>query len=108
MTRFQQVLEEILELHDRKQQDYGADNDPFANVRASTEWGVPAWVGALIRATDKVRRLQTYARRGTLANEGVDDSFRDLAVYALIGLILWEEDQKTVEQDVAQMTETLL
>jgi hypothetical protein len=93
-TRFQEILAEIDSLHLRKQQDYGADHDPFANVRASTEWGVPAWVGALIRATDKIRRLQTYARRGTLANEGVEDSFRDLAVYALIGLILWEEGQQ--------------
>lgn len=91
-SRFQELLAEIDALHTKKQADYGADNDPFANVRASTEWGVPAWVGALIRATDKVRRLQTYAKRGTLANEGVEDSFKDLAVYALIGLVLWEEE----------------
>lgn len=88
---FHAILRSLGQLHDRKQQDYGRDDDPFANVRASSEWGIPGWVGALIRATDKVRRLQTYARRGSLANEGVLDAFDDLAVYAVIGRVLFEE-----------------
>lgn len=89
--RFHSILRSLGALHDRKQRDYGRDDDPFANVRASSEWGVPEWVGAMVRATDKVRRLQTYARRGTLANEGVIDAFDDLAVYAIIGRVLFEE-----------------
>ncbi|KKL13159.1 hypothetical protein LCGC14_2528550 [marine sediment metagenome] len=68
--------------------------DPFANVRGSEEWGVEPWVGALIRATDKIRRLQKFARVGKLANEAVEDSFRDLAVYAIIALVLYEEPQE--------------
>lgn len=92
-ARFHALLKEIGELHDKKQQDYGRDDDPFANVRASADWGVPAWVGALIRGTDKVKRLQKAARGGTLANEGVEDSMMDLAVYALIALILYREGQ---------------
>ena len=91
--RFHRILRELGELHDKKQADYGADDDPFANVRASEEWGLPAWVGAMVRANDKVRRLQTYAKKGTLANEGVKDSFLDLAVYAIIGYILFEEQE---------------
>lgn len=90
--RFHAILRSLGMLHDRKQQDYGRDDDPFANVRASSEWGIDGWVGAMIRATDKVRRLQTYARRGSLANEGVVDAFDDLAVYAVIGRVLFEED----------------
>jgi hypothetical protein len=90
--RFHEVLKELGELHDRKQTDYGRAGDPFANVRGTTEWGIPAWVGAMVRGTDKVKRLQQYARTGTLANEGVEDSFRDLAVYSIIALCLWEED----------------
>jgi hypothetical protein len=91
--RFHQILDELGALHDQKQQDYGTDEDPFANVRAATDYGIPAWVGAAIRMNDKMRRLQAFARNGTLANEGVEDSFKDLAVYAIIGLILFEEDQ---------------
>lgn len=89
--RFHELLAEIGMLHDQKQADYGRKHDPFANVRASEEWGVEAWVGAMIRATDKLRRLQTFAQIGTLANEGVADSLKDLAVYSLIALVLFED-----------------
>ncbi len=91
-ARFHQLLEGLAELHDMKQQDYGLDNDPFANVRATTAWGMPAWVGSMVRATDKVKRLQTFASTGHLANEGVVDAFADLAVYATIARVLYEED----------------
>lgn len=94
--RFHDLLKEIGELHDRKQEDYGRSEDPFANVRASSDWGVPAWVGALIRGTDKVKRLQKAARGGTMANESVEDSMMDLAVYALIALILYREEMDGV------------
>lgn len=95
-ARFHALLREIGELHDKKQADYGREDDPFANVRASADWGVPAWVGALIRGTDKVKRLQKAARVGSLANESVEDSMMDLAVYALIALILFRESDETV------------
>jgi hypothetical protein len=91
--RFHALLQQIGALHDAKQQDYGTNADAFANVRSSEEWGVSPWVGAMIRATDKVRRLQTYAAKGSLVNEGVEDSLMDLAVYSLIALILFREEQ---------------
>lgn len=91
--RFHELLQEIGALHDKKQADYGRENDPFSNVRATEEWGSPAWVGAMIRATDKLRRLQKVAQGGTLVNEGVKDSMLDLAVYALIASVLYEESQ---------------
>lgn len=89
--RFHDILAELGELHDRKQADYGRAHDPFSNVRSTEEWGSAAWVGAMIRATDKLRRLQKAATNGALANESAEDSFRDLAVYAIIGLVLYEE-----------------
>ena len=88
---FHAALLEIAELHDRKQQDYGSGRDPFANVRASEGFGIPAWLGAIIRANDKISRLKTFAVKGTLANEGVEDSLMDLAAYAVIALVLWRE-----------------
>jgi hypothetical protein len=92
--RFYEILFSLSLLSARKQSDYGRGDDPFANVRASTEWGVNSWVGAMIRLNDKVRRLQSFHQKGTLANEGVDDSLRDIAVYALIALVLFEQEQK--------------
>lgn len=91
--RFHQVLKEMGELHDKKQRDYGAEGDPFANVRSSESWGIPAWQGAMIRACDKVKRLQSFAKNGTLANEGVEDSLIDLANYAVIALVLHRESK---------------
>jgi len=100
--RFHDLLTEIGELHDRKQEDYGRGDDPFFNVRSSAlQWGVPVWAGALMRAGDKLARLQVYAQRGTLANEGARDSFMDLVVYGLIGLVLWEEEQRAKEEGKA-------
>jgi hypothetical protein len=89
--RFHALLAQIGKLHDRKQADYGRAGDPFANVRASQNWGIAPWLGALLRAGDKVARLQKFALAGRLANEGVEDSMMDLAVYALIALILYRK-----------------
>ena len=89
--RFERVLMNILAIHQKKSADYGRSDDPFANVRASEEWGVPGWIGTLIRANDKVRRLQAAAQGSTLQNEGVEDSLYDLATYAVIALVLYRE-----------------
>lgn len=93
-ARFHVILRELGDLHDQKQKDYGREKDPFANVRAGEDFGIRPWVTALSRANDKMRRIQKYARSGGLANEGVEDSLRDLAVYAIIGLVLWEEETR--------------
>mgnify|MGYP001563265963 FL=1 len=100
-ARFHQLLQEMGELHDRKQLDYGSDTDPFANVRSSSEWGLPAWVGAMVRATDKLRRLQSFARKGSLANESAIDSMMDLAVYSIIARILYESEESSGKEEAA-------
>lgn len=101
-ARLHALLEEAGELHDRKQADYGRPGDPFANVRASEAFGIPGWIGCMVRANDKIVRIQTAARQYLksgeveLANESLADSLRDLAVYALIALVLLEESQGEV------------
>jgi hypothetical protein len=45
----------------------------------------------MIRATDKVRRLQAAALGSELRNEGIEDSLMDLATYSLIALVLYRE-----------------
>ena len=92
--RFHALLKEIGDLHDKKQEDYGVDEDPLANLRGSGEWNIRPWVGAMNRAGDKVRRLQKYAKVGKLANESVRDSFMDNAVYSLLALILFDEEER--------------
>lgn len=90
---FDKVLEELRAMHHRKNADYGRDKDPYANVRASEDFGIPGWVGGMARANDKMRRLQRFAQVGELKNESVEDSLIDLAVYSIISLILFREAQ---------------
>lgn len=89
---FTQLLDEMREMHLKKGADYGRTADPYANVRASEDFGVPGWVGCMIRANDKMRRIQKFAQTGVLENESVRDSLLDLAVYAVIGLDLYDEE----------------
>ena len=97
--RFHSLLKEIGDLHSIKSRDYGTGVDPYANVRASSEWGISPWLGALIRLNDKIVRLKQYAQRGSLANESAEDSMLDISVYALIALILHREEQAEKSQD---------
>lgn len=95
---FHRVLREMAETHDRKQADYGRVDDPFANVRASADFGIPGWVGCMVRANDKMARIKTAAMQvvaggdTTLANESLEDSLLDLANYAVIGLVLLRQE----------------
>ena len=93
--RFHAKLAEMGRPHDSKQNDYASVSDPFANVRASEDFGVEGWVGCMIRANDKMRRLQNAAQGVELSHEGVADSLMDLSVYAIIGLVLFEESKGT-------------
>lgn len=91
-ARFHEILKELGDLHDQKQADYGREGDPFANVRSSLDFGVPAWVGAMIRGNDKMSRIKSFIRNGNLKNESLEDSLRDLAVYSVIALVLFEQE----------------
>lgn len=89
--KFKAQLDALWALHRKKAADYGTDNDPLRNIRASEEVGIEAWRGAWLRAKDKVKRIDTYCTKGRLANEGVEDSFVDLAAYAIISALLFRE-----------------
>jgi len=91
LSKFHECLQAMGELHDRKQADYGSSTDPFANVRAAENFGLEPWVGGAIRMGDKMRRLEAAARGQNLQNESVEDSLMDMAVYAIISLILYKE-----------------
>ena len=80
-------------MHDRKQADYGRDDDPFYNIKQSAHWGVEPWQGAMMRADDKMGRIRNLAANGgELVNESIEDSLMDIAVYALIALVLRDEE----------------
>lgn len=88
---FQQIIQEILSTHTKKSKDYGSSTNPYANIRASTEFGIPAWVGAVVRANDKTTRIKSFIQRGELANEPIRDALLDAATYYAIALMLYDE-----------------
>jgi len=91
--RFHQLIKSMGEIHSRKSHDYAGTQDPFSNFRRCEELGVPAWKGALIRLTDKLSRIIHVTKQGKseVKDEKITDTFIDLANYALICLILYEE-----------------
>lgn len=89
------LLDEMKELHIKKATDYGSNEDPLQNMRSSAEIGIEPWLGAWLRAKDKVKRIDQFCRTGKLANEGVIDSFMDLAAYCMIAIVLMREKDAT-------------
>jgi hypothetical protein len=93
-NEFESVLIELKDMHDRKSKDYGSPEDSWANVLASTEFGVQGWVGALIRMNDKLHRIKNHVRYGTpMTNESVEDSLIDMPVYNIAAIICYRREQ---------------
>lgn len=88
------VLEELRTLHLRKTLDYGMDEDALSNIRMSADIvNMPAWAGCVLRMMDKMHRLKAYFRRGKVEFDGLSDTLRDIACYAVIAEVLRREEQ---------------
>lgn len=92
---FDALLATMKELHDKKNKDYAGDVDPLANFTIAEEFGVPAWLGCLIRLSDKFSRVKVLARKEytestapAVLTETIEDTLLDLANYALLTIIL--------------------
>lgn len=93
--RFYELLEEMGDLHSRKNANYTSGQDHFANIKESERFDVPAWKGTLIRMGDKWNRIISLARgQRDLVGESAKDTLMDLAVYSLICIILLEEKEE--------------
>ena len=91
---FLEVLDEVKQLHLRKTLDYGVDEDALSNIRSSADVvNMPAWAGAILRISDKMHRLRAYFRRGKVEFDGLSDTLKDIASYAVIAEVLRREEQ---------------
>lgn len=90
--KFVGVLREIAALHLSKSLDYGQDEDALANIRAGAEAiNVPAWLGCVLRMSDKMQRIRAFCRRGRVEHDGIEDTLLDIAAYAAIALVVYRE-----------------
>jgi hypothetical protein len=88
--RFQEVLEEMRDLHDRKNKDY-AGEDYLSNLKMCEAMDIPAWKGVVIRMTDKMARLMNLTRSNDpVVKESVKNAFLDMGVYSGMGLVAYE------------------
>lgn len=79
---------ECIAISRNKNADYtGDNNDPFANFSSvKTCGGATPEQGFLFRMTDKMMRISSFVKLGTLKvkDESVTDTLRDLANYACL------------------------
>lgn len=87
------LLDELRELHLKKAADYGDGADPLANLRQSETLGIKPWVGCMLRCNDKMQRVRSLIRNGSLANESIEDNLKDMAAYCLLALKFVKEDK---------------
>lgn len=90
-TDFEEILDMMASLHRSKSQDYSGVTDPYANMRECEKMGIPAWKGSLVRLTDKMSRAMAFANKGSVNHEGIEDTFIDIANYAVITLVLYRQ-----------------
>jgi hypothetical protein len=92
---FFDLCDQLKEMHRAKSSDYGSADDPLANIRNGAEFvGIEPWRAAMVRLSDKVTRLATYCRTGSLTFEGVEDTLFDLASYSLLTLLMHKEIER--------------
>lgn len=84
----EEMCKSALDLMKKKNADYaGGVSDPFANFRRAEALGVCTTEQAfLVRMTDKMSRLSSYAKRGSLSveDETVHDTLQDLINYSVL------------------------
>ena len=90
--KFNALVDEILELHNRKNADYAEDTDPLSNFHRARSLGVTPFRGVLVRMSDKWSRIEQLTSGKTPKNESLRDSLIDNAVYSLIAVLLLDEE----------------
>ena len=108
-TRFEELLQQMQELHDRKKSDYTAGNaDILHNYRTSGELaGISLPQSIFARLSEKVIRVSSILKKGgntAVSDETVMDTCLDLAIISLLLRIAFEEVPSVTAQGHAVAT----
>ena len=102
--RFYELLDEMKSIAEKKGSDYSGKEDVYRNFHACEDFGIPAWIGVLIRITDKHSRLKELTMKATkgespeVKDETIKDTMIDLANYCLICRVLFEEWEQNLNK----------
>jgi len=79
--------------HHSKNRDYATQEDPFKNFRVGECLGIPAYRMALLRLLEKAARVTNLESKDDVpaTTESVEDTLLDLAVLALITIVLRQQ-----------------
>ena len=93
-----EVLEQKM-LHDAKNHDYATAENPYKNLEGVSRIGIEPWRGIVTRLMDKFERVEQYCSNGELAikSEGMEDTFKDIAVYSTLAMILFRKSENLKE-----------
>ena len=95
--KYLQLLEEMKDLHIKKNAGYSGDNlDRWANFRMAENFGVSSFLGCMVRMSDKFIRIQNLIKnpKNEMVGESIKDTLLDLASYALIAYCLLTEEEE--------------
>lgn len=83
-------VEEIIKLHAVKNKDYDG-----AFYKTMRKWGLIAFCS---RLTDKMDRLESIIKSGRIEvqDESLEDTLKDIAAYAVMGLVELDRQNETV------------
>lgn len=103
--KFYKMLEAMADLYSRKNHDYAGTSDPLKNLRACERLELDPFMGVMVRLQDKWSRLEEFVKSGKLMvkGESVKDTLMDNAVYSILAIILYEEQEKE-EKDYDEAT----
>jgi uncharacterized protein YqgQ len=91
---FYDLLEEMADLHARKNSNYADPKDPLSNLRRCRVLGISPLLGVLVRLQDKWSRIENLARGAPdEVGESLEDTLMDNAVYSLLAIILMREER---------------
>lgn len=98
--KFNQLLQEMAELHAKKDHDYAGDKH-LSNFEECEKFNIPAWKGVLVRLSDKWSRVKSLVKKGgnKVKDESLIDTLMDISVYALITIILLEEAKRDTQTE---------
>lgn len=92
-TLHKEICARALSLMEKKNRDYSIGDDPFGNFRATSILNIKPELGILMRCIDKIKRIETFIKSGTLENEAVIDSIVDIINYMVLleGMLMEKE-----------------
>ena len=95
--RFQEILNQMAEIHERNKNYMGED---LSNFHMCERMGVPAWKGVLVMMGEKMGRLMNVAKSENLSveSETVAEMLTELATHSIMARILLEEPQAGIRQ----------